>query len=154
MGENGRAIRTLEEAFDGRVDNRPQWSAQGAPLLTADIYFAAGETARANRLAAAALERGLLQPLTNGYAGVVARWTARAAIESGGVQEGAELIAGLRQDLDLHDLLDQAELLCATLHMDRVSGANPHGHRLMLVERLSKLPNAVEHQLRRLGAMT
>jgi hypothetical protein len=153
MGENRKALNSIEEVSEGVQSHRPTWSAQGAPLLIADIYFASGEHAKAVRTAATAFTENGIVPLTNGYAGTVARWIARTSLEMDTLRAGKIVIHGLCDDLESHDLIDQAEILCARLCLDRAGGRSWTEGRILLAERLSRLPRAVEDQLKRLGAV-
>jgi hypothetical protein len=152
LGENRKAIQSIEEISAGLLGQRPSWSAQGAPLLIADIYFASGEPSRASKTAAAAFGELGAEPLTNGYAGIVARWMARTSIEMGTEPAAREAMQRLCTDLETHDLIDQAEILCARLSLEASCGHPWTAGRAMLAERFSRLPRAVEDQLRRLGA--
>jgi hypothetical protein len=153
MGENRKALNSIEEITDGVLGQRPTWSAQGAPLLIADIYYASGDPSRASKTAAAALGGGGAEPLTNGYAGIVARWMARTSIEMGTELAARQAVQRLCVDIESHDLIDQAEIICARLSLEASCGQSWTPGRAMLAERLSRLPGAVEDQLRRLGAV-
>jgi len=150
MGENRRAVEAIEDVCRITQATRPPWSAQAAPLMTADIYFASGDRVRATRIATEALAQTGMEPLTNSYSGTVARWVARAAPLTEAREEATSLIRGLCGELESHDLVDQAEIIYARLELDVACGRNWEGGRALLAEKLSRLPSAVEHQLRRL----
>jgi hypothetical protein len=122
--------------------------------MTADIYLAGGEPTKASRIAIAAFEQTGTSPLTEGYAGIISRWIARTSQEVGGEQEAWRVIGRLFDDLEAHDLMDQAEITCAKLWLESKRGNNWGCGRSILAERLSRLPAAVEHQLRRLEALS
>jgi predicted ATPase len=151
MGENKRAVEAIEEVCRVNQGSRPPWSVQAAPLMTADIYFASGDRTKASRIAIAALGQTGIEPLTNGYAGTVARWVARTASVTGSRDDATALITALCNDLESHDLVDQAEIVCARMELEDACGRTWSDGRAILAEKLSRLPSAVEEQLRRLA---
>jgi tetratricopeptide (TPR) repeat protein len=154
LGENRKALEHLETFQDLDPNMRPTWNAQSVPLMTADIYLLAGQPAKAVRVAEAGFERTSFEPLSDGYAGMVARWVARVSVETGQVARGLELLGPLSEDLDSHDLLDQAEIVCGRLFLENRNGRSWESGRTLLRERLARLPGAVEDQLRRLEALS
>jgi hypothetical protein len=153
LGENRKAIESLERFKEGHQNVGPGWNAQSVPLMTADIYMLAGESLRGTRIAMDGLGRTGFEPLSDAYAGMVARWVARISVESGAENEAMNMIGCMTENLESHDLLDQAEILCGRLLLEDCAGMEWEVGRVLLSDRLARLPSAVEDQLRRLGAL-
>jgi tetratricopeptide (TPR) repeat protein len=152
MGENLKAIQAIEEVSLVKYGTRPAWSAQAVPLMTADIYLAGGERTKASKVAITAFEETGTTPLTESHVGIVSRWIARTSEHVGGEQEASHVVGRLLDDLESHDLMDQAEIICAKLWLENRRSNNWCYGRDILADRLARLPAAVEHQLRRLEA--
>jgi hypothetical protein len=151
IGENRKGLEEIE-AFDTSLPiGRPQWMVQSSAVMVADIFYAGGEVDRASRVASEGFRLAGVVPLSQGYAGIIARWVER----TGGLAEDSSLpiIEGLCDALEDYDLIDQAEILCARERLAQRTGRVRPECRNLLLEKLSRLPSPVEEQLRRLGAL-
>ena len=151
IGENRQAVEAIEP-FDGPVGSgSPNWILQSGAVMIADIFQATGELERASSVARHAFELCGWEPLGHGHTGIVARWIDR--LGDRGDSTALDIIERLCDGLQCYDLLDQAEILCARERIGRRTGRNRTDCKVLLMDRLARLPNAVEEQLRRLGSM-
>jgi predicted ATPase len=152
MGENKTALSLIDSLESWETSTRPEWILQCLPLMKADILLAAGHKDKAAKMATEGLDRSGVEPLTESYAGMVARWLARLAA---GRSEypGSAVLKDLSEDLETHDVMDQAEILAARVWLDERNGGQWSTGRELLASALARLPAAVEHQLRRLDCL-
>jgi DNA-binding SARP family transcriptional activator/tetratricopeptide (TPR) repeat protein len=151
LGENRHAIEAIEE-FDGAVGSSlPNWILQSGAVMIADIFQATGEPERASAIARHAFELCGWEPLGQGHTGIVARWIDRLGDKED--SNALDIVDRLCDGLQGYDLIDQAEILCARERMGRRTGRSRPDCRTLLMERLARLPGAVEEQLRRLGSI-
>jgi len=153
LGEDSKALDLCEPLIGHTPLHRPAWADQCVPLMAADVLLATGHKGEATSVALQGLDRSGLQPLTGSYAGMVARWIARIAVEGVQRENAAGVLAGLTDELQTHDAIDQAEILSARLWLEEQTGRTWRRGRDLLAQALSQLPPAVEHQLRRLQCL-
>jgi DNA-binding SARP family transcriptional activator/tetratricopeptide (TPR) repeat protein len=154
MGENRKALGNIEDIERNGSNEGPRWSTQSRQLMTADILIAAGEESRACEVANRCLRQTGGAPMMRGYAGMVARWIARSGAEGGQYDSASGMLLKLCDELESHDYVDQAEILCARLWLEERQGGGWNAGRALLADRLARLPPAVETQLHRLRILS
>jgi tetratricopeptide (TPR) repeat protein len=135
------------------LDGSPQWVLQGYGLLRADILQLCGEYDTAAKEAREVLNHTSCEPLAGAYAGTVARWVAVNCREGIAESGGRKVLNTLLDELEDLDLVDQAEVLAAVTWLEEARGEGDLANRGRLLDTLKRLPDAVAHQLRRLGVL-
>jgi DNA-binding SARP family transcriptional activator/tetratricopeptide (TPR) repeat protein/Cdc6-like AAA superfamily ATPase len=153
-GDMKNALQRMEESSPPRPAGSRAWVAQADGLLRADILAACGEHQRAAAQATGTLRATGIAPRSCAYSGMVARWAAKTRDPRAPRNEAAALLERMAAELAAYDAIDQVEVLSARLWLLEQQGMDWTDGRVALRERLSKLPAAVEHQLRRLQAVT
>jgi DNA-binding SARP family transcriptional activator/tetratricopeptide (TPR) repeat protein len=149
-GEYARALAKIESAPKNWWESSRPWVMQACGLLRADVYWLCGEDRRALDIASETVAACGVQPLTNAYAGTVARWAARSGIAGINPDAVASALERLSEEIELHDAIDQVELTCARLWFERQRGGDWQEGPALLQQGLERLPSAVKEQLRRL----
>ena len=151
-GDASRALRRMDEAPAPSPEVWRAWVAQADGLLRADILALCGEDERAAAQATDTLSATGIAPRSGAYSGMVARWVAKTANQWGAEagKEATVLLEQMAATIDAYDAIDQAEVLSAKLWLMDERGLDWTEGRAALRGHLSRLPTAVEHQLRRL----
>jgi tetratricopeptide (TPR) repeat protein len=152
-GENRRAAEEAERMTMESPSGLAPWAAQCIPLMGADVLYAVGERERAIRVARDGLEISGRRPETDGYAGMVARWIAVTAAAGRESEDALEILHELTSDIASFDLMDQAEIVCGRLWLEKKVGGVWSEGRGLLAQILGALPKPVEDQLRRFGVL-
>jgi tetratricopeptide (TPR) repeat protein len=155
LAMSGNTKAALEEIYKydlGRYEV-PLWWAQAVGLLRADILEVCGEHNKAVHYASDALAATGIEPLSGDYVGTIARWIAHLSIEGLLLGDGHGVLERLVGRVDELDMLDQAEVLAAWRLLRRHDGLDTGDCDKQLVDRLGKLPPAVEQQFKRLGVL-
>jgi tetratricopeptide (TPR) repeat protein len=153
-GDISRALQRLSEVPIARPETSRAWVAQADGLLRADIYVICGEPDRAVAQASDTLEATGMLPLSRAYSGTVARWAAKTG-RSGAVRcEARALLERMTAEVAQYDAMDQVEVLSARIWQLEQEGVDWQEGRAALREGLRKLPEAMEHQLRRLQILS
>jgi hypothetical protein len=153
QGENSRALREFEKYAPETDLSGRSWVVQAGQLLTADVYLLTGSAEKAAVIAGRAFRVTDSQPLSDAYAGTVARWLARTATETKNEAGALKFLAESCRSLERFDLVDQAEILSARKWLGQRLGEECRTDEEMLPTVLASLPAAVEDQLRRLGML-
>ena len=153
-GEISRALRRISEVPVASLETSRAWVVQADGLLRADINMVCGEPERAVAQASETLRLSGLAPLSCAYSGTVARWAAKVGQAGDAARGDADaLLERMTSEVSLYDAVDQVEVLSARLwHLER-RGVEWSEGRMRLRSGLSRLPVAVENQLRRLQVL-
>jgi hypothetical protein len=152
MTDNPRqAAETISRVRARVPDAMPPWLKQASLLYEADIWHLTGHTEIAVARAREALDYRSLTPHSAAFVGPFTRWL---AIASQSLEERRK--AGIWLDstlaaIERHDALDQVEVLCACIYMDRSDPGTTSDVQRMLREKLAGLPSSINEQLKRLG---
>lgn len=153
-GENSLALKEVALMEAKATTGQPPWIVQSTAVMLADIHYLAGDYRRANEIASEGFrDAGSHKPLGHGYTGIVARWLERTCSDAEDCGRALGIIDKLCDVIAEHDLLDQAEILCARRKLGRKIGRERAKCNEQLAEVLAHLPLTVEEQLRRLGSM-
>jgi DNA-binding SARP family transcriptional activator/tetratricopeptide (TPR) repeat protein len=149
-----RAVKDHLQEVDGQFEaGAAAWVMELWQLFKADVLAIAGSKADAVAMARKAIAFDALEPRAAHYTGTYSRWCACVAETKRERQLAAGYITRLAGDLELHDALDQAEILLAlALLNDGQDRGELWGTRLQ--ERLATLPPGVGAHLRRVGMLT
>jgi Cdc6-like AAA superfamily ATPase len=153
LGENRRAVEAVDIIASTAVEPAPAWCLQAGPLMAADILWASGDEAQAIRLARESLESRGIQPILDSFTGMFGRWVGLTSLGTDWADAAAQEIHRLSTELELHDLVDRAEIIGTRLVVDHSRGVPWDDGPDQLRKVLSQLPPAVECQLQRLGTL-
>jgi hypothetical protein len=106
---------------------------------------------RAVRVARDGLNANGIHPILDSFAGMFGRWVGLTAIGTASIDSAALELNRLSAELDLHDLVDRAEIISTKLTLDHSRGIAWGDGPSQLSKVLTQLPPAVESQLHRLG---
>jgi hypothetical protein len=152
MTNNPRqAAETISRVRARVPDAAPPWLKQASLLYEADIWHLTGHTEIAVARAREALDYKSLTPHSAAFVGPFTRWLAMAS-QSLEERRKAEIwLDSTLAAIERHDALDQVEVLCACIHMDRSYPGTTLDVQRMLREKLGELPSSINEQLKRLG---
>jgi DNA-binding SARP family transcriptional activator/predicted ATPase len=153
VGENKKGITAIEEVDLVTLESRSAWILQASMLMVSDVLYLAGEKEVAQRRANEGLQRTGRTPLAHGFTGTAMRWIERTADSHASEASALALLESLCDEIEDYDLIDQAEILCARKRIGDRMGTKRADCSPMLAGVLSRLPPAVEVQLRRLGSL-
>ncbi len=153
QGDNGEALEVAGPVLGLADFGGRSWAMQAAGLLAADILMACGEQKRAQAVATETLEASGRTPASLGYVGCFARWLALTAQATGEVESTLKTLTSQAEDLGRFDVLDQMEISAARVWLTESTGTVWREGRWLVNSLLSKLPEAVEMQTRRLGIL-
>jgi len=151
QGENARAVAEFERLVQDTDQSGRGWVVQASQLLTADIYLLTGAGERAKQIASRALTVSDSRPLSDAYAGTVARWLARAAKEMANEAGALQWLSESSRCLERYDLVDRLEIVSANRWLKHQLGQPCADETAALPGLLATLPTAVGDQMRRLG---
>ena len=151
LGDAKRAEYMLHLTETSRDNESRVWARQADGVTRADVLQLLGREKQALQTAADTLMETGLRPVSHAYAGPVARWVARCGAQIGRSSEAKAVLDHLSDEVQDHDIIDQAEIVLARSWMERREGREwPHGRQL-LDRILPQLPPIVVLQLSRLG---
>jgi tetratricopeptide (TPR) repeat protein len=153
-GDSSRGLQRLNSVPSSWWQADRAWVEQAGGLLRADVLMMSGEAQQADNLALETLRSTGLEPLSQAYAGTVARWTARIGILVEREAETRDFLKRVTSDVARYDAFDQVEIVSARLWYETQKGGEWVRGRHLLVEGLKRLPAAVGLQLRRLQVLT
>lgn len=152
MRGDARGAMEAIARLDSRIpESAPPWLLQAWGLYRADILFLLGQ--HSNALVAGRQAVGE-PPLLHSsfFAGPFCRWLALTSKDPREEAMGRGCITSMMRDLDKFDALDRAEILCASVVIDR-QHESTFMQRNLLGEKLAHLPAAITEQLPRLGML-
>jgi hypothetical protein len=120
-------------------------------LFQADILHLTGQTAAAIVAARAAFDYKALLLHSASFAGLFVRWLAKAALREDEKCAADAWLTLIMSNLDRHDALDQAEIVCACLHLGMTRFGETLNLQKMLTEKLGRFPDSISEQIGRLG---
>ena len=129
----------------------PAWLTQASLLFQADILHLTDQTAAAVATAREAFDYKALTLHSASFAGPFVRWLAKAALDQDERCAACLCLNQIMANLDRHDALDQAEIVCACLHLGMKPSCETFNLQKMLAEKLGRLPNSISEQICRLG---
>ena len=150
-GHPQRASDTISALLSKIPPRIPPWLIQAALLLQADILHLTGQTAAAVATAREAFDYESLTLHSASFAGLFARWLAIASITRMEKCAAGACLDSIMSNLDRYDVLDQAEIVCACLHLGVTQSGERLNLRRILAERLGRLPIPLADQLARFG---
>lgn len=151
LGENRKALEAVDIIGSASGETAPEWCLQVGPLMAADLLWASGDRARAINSARDGLNTRGIHPILDSFSGMFGRWIGLTAIGTASADAAALELNRLSDELDVHDLVDRAEIISTRLTVDRSRGVAWDDGRSQLSEVLAQLPPAIECQLQRLG---
>jgi DNA-binding SARP family transcriptional activator/tetratricopeptide (TPR) repeat protein/ABC-type transporter Mla MlaB component len=150
LGENRQALSEFERLATESDSSGRMWVEQAGGLMRADIYLLADSETKAVTIASEAFADTDWRPLSDAYAGLVARWMARTATQSEYTKYATDYLATCVRGLHRFDLIDQAEIVLARQWLrQQLRETWPEEPRILL-DLLAALPAPVSDQLRRL----
>lgn len=150
-GDTIKALDASEKLIHLDQDS-PAWLYQAHHLLRADILWLCGENRAAINVARKTFEMCGPKPLAVAFIGVIARWLALTATESGEDREIEGTFRGILEESDQFDLADKAQALAASVWLAKKKSSEFPGKQEEELGRcLAALPAAFTHQLSRLG---
>lgn len=126
---------------------------QAWALYSADSYAMLGQIRAAEEVGRYATEGPNGEMHMDSCAGSYARWIARSSHLAGKIKRGHETLECLLSSLGRYDALDQAEILNAQSWLEAQEGRVSSPRLKQMQDHLSKLPAAVEDQLKRMGML-
>jgi len=151
LGQFQRADEFLLTADKSGERESRAWARQAGGVTRADILHLLGREKQAVASAVGILEETGLLPISHAYAGPVARWIAKCSEQLGRKAEAVEILGILSEELDNHDVVDQAEIVLARSWIERRNGTPWQDGRTLLERILPQLPSVTQIQLSRLG---
>lgn len=152
-GERADALGTLAAAIrHPSGDQAPVatfWT-----LMRADVLLLLGSEQEAQRQARRVIQYRTAPPQIIHYEGLVARWTALAAVGREELLVANQQLTDIGSNLERLDAIDQLELLSAIVHTRQRLGMSVHAERAMMRERMANLPPATVQLLAKLRMPT
>ncbi len=125
--------------------------AQNVLLYMADIESVIGRRSEALTRAREALDGDLNGLQSKNSAGMYGRWSTALSLKAGLTAEAQQLLNSLCANMKDYDRLDQVELECARVWLNRRIGILDNGQLMQMETELETMPSAVSDQLRRMG---
>jgi tetratricopeptide (TPR) repeat protein len=156
---HANAMRGLtREALNGiqsrtTPDSEWPWLRQARYLRRADIYFLVGKENEALKEAALGTVQEGMVLHSDSFAGPFARWTARIAVAQQDRGDLRAVVSALVSKVANLDAIDQVEVLAARVYLGSKLDLEWRSYYEEMRVRLRDLPEAVEVQLGRLGAL-
>lgn len=152
MGRFGLALETIHSLDNRLVGPIGTWVLQAWGFWKADLLLLCKQRDEAIASARSALLDNYFDLRTATFAGPYARWLTLATSSSDEKADAARRLSEMARVLNDYDALDQVEILCA-IGINGTTGI-AGDVRVLLEERLGRLPTAVRTQLRLLGQLT
>jgi DNA-binding SARP family transcriptional activator/tetratricopeptide (TPR) repeat protein len=153
-GRNDTAIESMSSVRGRIPPAMPPWFTQACLLFEADILLLTGQVELALTTAREGLDSQASATLHSpSFAGVFSRWLAMTSITAHEKENTCRQLDVILANLERHDALDQAEVLCACLHLGMEASNGRTEMRKLLTQKLTELPAAVTDQLTRLGLL-
>jgi hypothetical protein len=121
--------------------------------MVADVLWACGDIDRALRSAEDGLANCGDRPLRASYMGMFGRWVGLTAVAEERAETALAVLEEISKDPESTEMVDRAELLGIRLTVNSHRGVQWLDGQRQLGEVLTRLPHAVELQIRRLGAL-
>jgi tetratricopeptide (TPR) repeat protein len=154
LGRVPEALAALAEGALTEAHSAHPYLRQAWRLRAADVFALLGRNKEALRSARAGVTGEMSEPLSNKFAGVHGRWSAKVAVAE---ETGAENVRGrLNRFLGTGqrlDRLDQAEVLVAKVWLDTKTGVAVEQEKAEMWRRLEALPTGIMNELRLLGML-
>ncbi len=122
--------------------------------MRADVLVLLGSEQEAQRQARRVIQYRTAPPQIIHYEGLVARWTALAAVGREELLIANQQLTDIGSNLERLDAIDQLELLSAIVHTRQRLGMSVHAERAMMRERMANLPPATVQLLAKLRMPT
>jgi tetratricopeptide (TPR) repeat protein len=146
--EAAELLSALERRMPGTL---PPWAVQAWRLYSADVLHIAGKGVEARRAALRATVEQEFRLHAPGFAGPFARWIAVLSESPERLGQASIEVDRLLAKIRSYDAIDRAEILAASVMLNRKQAKSVVDGERMLREALQALPEAVSSQLRRLG---
>ena len=153
LGHQDEAFQAMDK-LDRRLQGAfPLWMIQAWLLWKADLFLCAGRIAEAQAVASRAVHDFAFTLQSPAFAGPFARWLACLGRVEDSRSEALQSLQRLQLRSGSYDALDEVEVMCAALALERPAGVQAERLTSSISERLRLLPIEVTNHLRRLGSL-
>ncbi len=155
LGSREAARDALSETASRIPSHVSPWIEQAWGLGRADVLELCRYGREAQKEAILALGRDGLR--NDAYAGAYARWVTKLAVKQSDFERAELVVRKMQADLLSYETIDQVEILTASLLLASQTGKPVEKVRALrsrIDARLTELPAAVAHQLKRLGMLS